>query len=138
MSCFVTAAQQWLGTPFHLNASIRHVGTDCYGFVSGVWHDVTQQSLPPPPYLSSLAHLNLQHQEFLEHLAFFSAPTHTLCPGTILIFQDHQKNVAHGGILINPSTFIHVDSKKPAVVKLTPLSTAWQHRIHSLRRYIRP
>lgn len=33
----VSAARQWIGTPYHHQASVCSVGTDCLGIVRGVY-----------------------------------------------------------------------------------------------------
>jgi NlpC/P60 family putative phage cell wall peptidase len=36
----VAAARDWLGTPYHDQASVKGVGCDCLGLVRGVWREV--------------------------------------------------------------------------------------------------
>nr|WP_314436903.1 NlpC/P60 family protein [uncultured Brevundimonas sp.] len=36
----VAAARGWLGTPYRHQASVKGVGADCLGLVSGVWREV--------------------------------------------------------------------------------------------------
>jgi NlpC/P60 family putative phage cell wall peptidase len=46
----VALARQWLGTPYHHQASLRGIGTDCVGLVRGIWRELygteAQASLP--------------------------------------------------------------------------------------------
>jgi cell wall-associated NlpC family hydrolase len=36
----VALAREWLGTPYHHQASLKGVGTDCVGLVRGIWREV--------------------------------------------------------------------------------------------------
>ena len=36
----VRAARGWIGTPYHHQASVKGVGTDCLGLVRGVWREL--------------------------------------------------------------------------------------------------
>ena len=46
----VTAAREWLGTPYHHQASLSGVGCDCLGLVRGLWRELCgpEPELPPP------------------------------------------------------------------------------------------
>ena len=46
----VALARAWLGTPYHHQASLRGVGTDCLGLVRGVWRELYgSEPRPSPP-----------------------------------------------------------------------------------------
>lgn len=36
----VELAMGWIGTPYHHQASLRGVGTDCFGLIRGVWREL--------------------------------------------------------------------------------------------------
>ena len=36
----VTAARGWLGTPYHHQASVKGVGSDCLGLIRGIWREL--------------------------------------------------------------------------------------------------
>ncbi|MCX7900076.1 MAG: NlpC/P60 family protein, partial [Methylocystis sp.] len=41
---------RWIGTPYHHQASVIHVGSDCLGLVRGVWREIIGEEpevLPP-------------------------------------------------------------------------------------------
>src|SRR4026207_1690547 len=45
----VAIARTWLGTPYHHQASLKGVGTDCIGLVRGIWRELygpEPQALP--------------------------------------------------------------------------------------------
>ncbi len=51
MSCLVTAARGWIGTPYVHQASSRGAGCDCLGLLRGVWREVLgDEPEMPPPY----------------------------------------------------------------------------------------
>ena len=35
----LTAAKDWIGTPYLHQASVKHHGCDCLGFIRGLWRD---------------------------------------------------------------------------------------------------
>lgn len=43
----VEIARSWVGTPYHHQASLKGVGTDCFGLVRGVWREL--YGLPEDP-----------------------------------------------------------------------------------------
>ena len=36
----VKAARGWLGTPYHHQASLKGVGSDCLGLIRGIWREL--------------------------------------------------------------------------------------------------
>jgi cell wall-associated NlpC family hydrolase len=45
----IAIARSWLGTPYHHQASVKGVGTDCIGLVRGIWRELygrEAQALP--------------------------------------------------------------------------------------------
>ena len=47
-----TAARDWIGTPYHHQASVNGVGADCLGLVRGVWRDLMGLEPEAPPAYS--------------------------------------------------------------------------------------
>ena len=45
----VRLARSWIGTPYHHQASVRGVGTDCIGLVRGVWRATAPAPIPSSP-----------------------------------------------------------------------------------------
>ena len=46
----VTAARGWLGTPYHHQASVKGVGSDCLGLIRGIWRELygpEPEAMPP-------------------------------------------------------------------------------------------
>lgn len=47
----IDCARSWIGTPYHHQASARHIGCDCLGLVRGVWREIYgEEPLVVPPY----------------------------------------------------------------------------------------
>ena len=47
----IATARDWLGTPYHDQASVKGVGCDCLGLARGVWREVVgAEPFPIPPY----------------------------------------------------------------------------------------
>jgi NlpC/P60 family putative phage cell wall peptidase len=36
----VAAARSWFGTPYHHQASVKGVGSDCLGLIRGIWREL--------------------------------------------------------------------------------------------------
>jgi NlpC/P60 family putative phage cell wall peptidase len=45
----VAEARRWIGTPYHHQASLQGVGTDCLGLVRGVWRTLHGVEAEPVP-----------------------------------------------------------------------------------------
>ncbi len=46
----VAAARSWLGTPYHHQASLKGVGSDCLGLIRGIWRELygpEPEAMPP-------------------------------------------------------------------------------------------
>lgn len=85
----VTLARQWLGTPYHHQASLKGVGCDCVGLVRGVWRELYgHEPEPLPAYTRDWAEA-LGRETLLEaarrHLVEF--PAWEARPGDVLIFR---------------------------------------------------
>ena len=39
----IALARDWLGTPYHHQASLRGVGTDCVGLIRGIYRELLRQ-----------------------------------------------------------------------------------------------
>ncbi len=126
----VAAARQWIGTPYHHQASLRGVGCDCLGLVRGVWRDLYGTDAEfPPPYSRDWAEAT-GIETMLEAAARHLTPVAPADaqPGDVLIFRLRSGCVAkHAAILATPSTMIHASEGSPAAeVALTPW---WRRRL---------
>jgi NlpC/P60 family putative phage cell wall peptidase len=88
-SRIVSIARQWLGTPYHHQASLKGVGTDCVGLVRGIWRELYgAEPEPLPAYTRDWAEARAR-ETLLEaarrHL--LEVPPAEAQPGDILIFR---------------------------------------------------
>jgi NlpC/P60 family putative phage cell wall peptidase len=106
----VAAAREWLGTPYHHQASLRGVGCDCLGLVRGVWRELCgPEPEAPPPYSPSWAE-SLGRETLalvaLRHLA--PVMPEAVRPGDVLLFRWREHLPAkHCAILSAPDRIIH-------------------------------
>lgn len=120
----VALARDWLGTPYHHQASLRGVGTDCLGLVRGIYrefHGTEAQTLPA--YTRDWAEgsgretLLEAARRHLVEIAPFDAQ-----PGDVLVFRWRRTTLAkHCAVLSKPTAMIHALEGAPVTeVALTP------------------
>lgn len=126
----VRLARQWLGTPYHHQASRLGAGVDCIGLVRGVWrtlHDTEPE--PLPGYARDWAEATGEETLIAaarRHLVEV-APA-AIRPGDVLVFRYRPTTIAkHAGILATPLTFIHAVEGAP--VGEVALTGWWRRRI---------
>mgnify|MGYP001449176862 CR=1 FL=1 len=137
------AMHQWLGTPYHPQASLRGVGVDCSGLHRGVARDLGWDMPPvPEPHATILLAPDwMKHttrEVFLE--AFLASGLTTLQPdnlyqqGDILLFGFGTAPASHAAWCTSliPPTMIHAVIRQ-AVVQ-TPITPAWQARLRYVLR----
>jgi NlpC/P60 family putative phage cell wall peptidase len=120
----VAEARRWLGTPYHHQASICGLGTDCLGLVRGVWRALHgSEAEAVPAYSRDWAEatgMETMLAAARRHLREIdrNAAQH----GDILVFRFRAYAVAkHVGILTDPSRMIHaVEGRAVAEVELVP------------------
>jgi NlpC/P60 family putative phage cell wall peptidase len=109
-SAIVDAARLWLGTPYHHQASLCGVGSDCLGLVRGVWRDLYgAEPEAPPPYSPSWAE-SLGEETLaaaaLRHLRPLARDA--VRPGDVLLFRWRGHLPAkHCAILTAPDRILH-------------------------------
>lgn len=106
----VEAAQHWLGTPYHHQASLRHVGCDCLGLVRGVWRDLYgEEPEALPPYSANWAESGREETlaaAAFRHLRPLAVGTER--PGDVLLFRWRTHLPAkHCAILTAPGLILH-------------------------------
>ncbi|WP_038361437.1 NlpC/P60 family protein [Bosea sp. UNC402CLCol] len=106
----VAAAREWLGTPYHHQASLRGVGCDCLGLVRGVWRELCgPEPEAPPPYSPSWAE-SLGRETLALAASRHLAPVvpEAVRPGDVLLFRWREHLPAkHCAILSAPDRIIH-------------------------------
>ncbi len=99
----VKAARGWLGTPYHHQASLKGVGSDCLGLIRGIWRELYgPEPEVMPPYTQdwgsaigseTLIEAACRH---LVKLADVSGAE----PGDVLVFRMRDCGVAkHAGVI---------------------------------------
>jgi len=132
----VDAARAWIGTPYHHQASLRGVGTDCLGLVRGIWRDVYGVDAEQPPAYSrdwaEAADCETMLDAAARHLDAIAALE--IEPGDVLIFRLRTGAVAkHAAIVASTGTMIHAMEGAP--VSEVPLSNWWRRRIAGAFRF---
>lgn len=126
----VFAARSWIGTPYHHQASVRGVGTDCLGLVRGIWRDLYGRDAErPPPYSRDWAEAS-GRETMLEAAArhLIAIPAEAATAGNVIVFRLRAGTVAkHAAILSSGTTMIHAIEGAP--VSEVPLSPWWRRRI---------
>jgi NlpC/P60 family putative phage cell wall peptidase len=127
----VDFARSWRGTPYHHQASMRGVGTDCLGLVRGVWRDLYgSEAEAPPPYSPDWAEASGEEtllEAATRHLLRLDDPR-AAKPGDVLLFRWRAITPSkHVGILVDANSVIHATAGLPvAEFELTPW---WRRRI---------
>ncbi|MFC5067806.1 NlpC/P60 family protein [Flaviflagellibacter deserti] len=126
----VTEARSWIGTPYRHRASLKHVGCDCLGLVTGVW-EALYGELPEeaPPYAPDWAEAG-RGEPLAEAAArhLIQRPGSEIAAGDVLIFR-WRPNVAakHLAIATGPATMIHAhDGASVAEVGISPM---WRRKL---------
>ena len=126
----VAEARRWLGTPYHHQASVHGIGTDCLGLVRGVWralHGAEAETVPP--YSRDWAEASGTETMLAAARRHLIERDRTaIAPGDILIFRYRVHAVAkHAGILSGPATMIHAMEGR-AVVEV-PFGQWWRRHL---------
>lgn len=123
-------ARDWIGTPYHHQASVKSIGCDCLGLVRGVWREL--YGVDP----AANANYSPDWAETSGIEAMLSGAGKYMTPvlvadiaeGHVIVFRLRAGMVAkHAGILTSPTTFIHAMEGCP--VSEVSLSPWWQRRI---------
>jgi NlpC/P60 family putative phage cell wall peptidase len=99
----IALARDWLGTPYHHQASLKGVGCDCIGLVRGIYRELTGAEAPEalPAYTRDWA--EAQGRETLIEAArrhLVEIPRFEARPGDVLIFRWRRGSLAkHCAIL---------------------------------------
>ena len=135
----VSIARTWLGTPYHYQASLRGVGTDCIGLVRGIYRELHgREPEAVPPYTRDWAEATGEEtliSAARRHLMEI-APDET-APGDVLVFRYRSRAVAkHAAILTTPATMIHAIEGAP--VSEVAYSPWWRRHLAAAFRFPPP
>ena len=129
----VTAARQWIGTPYVHQASKRGAGCDCLGLIRGVWRETLgAEPEAVPAYSADWSETGSEEALWMASARHLQAKALAdVEAGDVLLFRMRDNGVAkHLGIqacLGGQPSFIHAYAGH-AVVE-SPLSAPWARRI---------
>lgn len=126
----IAAARGWLDTPYHDQASIRGVGTDCLGLARGIWREIVgPEPTEIPPYTRDWGEVGPTEVLAEGALAWMvPLPLDQRRPGALLLFRMRDGAIAkHCGILTELSTIIHAYDRLGVIEE--PFSPAWRRRL---------
>lgn len=132
----VDIARGWIGTPYHHQASLKGVGTDCLGLVRGVYRELNGQEAEAPPAYSrdwaEASGLETMLEAARKHLI---AVGHAeMAPGDVVVFRLRPGTVAkHAGLVASAATMIHAMEGCP--VAEVALSSWWRRRVAGVFRF---
>lgn len=129
-STVVARARDWIGTPYHHQASLRGVGTDCLGLVRGILREIGGVELATvPPYTRDWTEAGGDEAMLAgarAHLA--EVPIGREQPGDVVVFRLRAGLAAkHAAILASPVTMIHAVEGAP--VAEVPYGRWWRRRV---------
>lgn len=107
---------EWLGTPYKYALSKKGCGTDCSGFVTGVYRNVFN--------------IKLQRSSSMIIHDVDRVKTQELQFGDILFFRhlDRYHRIFHVGIYLGDNKFVHSDNSKRPGVKVENMSAPYYHK----------
>lgn len=131
----IAEARSWIGTPYHHQASLKHVGCDCLGLLRGVWRAVmgTEPELPPP-YSADWAEAGADTLATAARRHLVEMTLADLRPGDVLLFRWRENVPAkHCAIATSPDTMIHAhDGAAVAEVAFRPW---WRRHLAHVFRF---
>lgn len=104
----VRAAKEWLGTPYHHHARVKHAGADCAMFPLAVYQEcgVLPQEYKPPQY-SVQWHLHRSEELYLNEIEKFAMETDVVPqPADFVVFR-FGRTFSHGAIVVEWPIVIH-------------------------------
>ena len=125
-------ALEWLGTPYRFQASLKGVGADCIGLLTGV---ARQLGIIPAdfqtPWYDPEFHVHHDRELYAELLAAHGCTPIALPlaePADILLFQFRPYRVAsHGAFLIDAERVVHAAFRRQVVCHR--LDATWTRRL---------
>ena len=135
----IAIARDWLGTPYHDQASLRGVGCDCLGLARGIWRALHgPEPFQIPPYSRDWGETGAR-EVLAEGAARVMLPVapEDRQPGDLLIFRMRPTAIAkHLGVLTEPEQFLHAYERLGVIEE--PLTAPWARRIAFVFRFPRP
>jgi cell wall-associated NlpC family hydrolase len=107
-SNIVRAAKEWLGTPYHHHARVKHAGADCAMFPLVVYQEcgVLPREYRPPQY-SVQWHLHRSEELYLNEIEKFVVETDAPPQSADFIVFRFGRTYSHGAIVVEWPIVIH-------------------------------
>ena len=126
----IAAARLWLGTPYHHQASLRGVGTDCLGLIRGLYRDVYgEEPEATPAYSRDWAEASGTEPLLAaarRHL--IEIDPQAAQPADVWVFRWRRSSAAkHVAILSAPGRMIHAIEGAP--VSEVSLNAWWRRHV---------
>jgi NlpC/P60 family putative phage cell wall peptidase len=109
----VSAAREWLDTPYHHQARLKGVGVDCAGLIIGIAHELKLSDFDISGYASRPQGDSLQR---LCAAQMQPIALDAIRPGDVLLFR-FEAHPCHLGILSAPERLIHAYLPRRKVVE---------------------
>lgn len=126
----VAAARAWIGTPYVHQASLKGAGTDCLGFIRGIWRElIGPEPEAPPPYTPDWAEA-LGAETLLDAARRYlvEIDRQSWAAGDVLLFRWRPDlAVKHLAVAADASRIIH--AYQGHAVQEVALPRAWSRRI---------
>lgn len=132
----IAAARGWLGTPYHHQASLRGVGTDCLGLLRGMYAELYQCPVPhAPAYTRDWAEATGEEALLAAANRYLvRAPLGSPVAGDVLCFRYLRHfPVKHVGIAVEDDRLIHAIERD--TVREVALVPAWRRRVAAIYRF---
>lgn len=121
----LTAAEAWIGTPWHAAAATRGAGCDCTGLLRGVIRDVAGRDIPAAPWTGGDRSADLLASC---RANLISVPVAEAAPSHIVTFRRGTRRAAHCGIL-TPGGILHAAEGlgvfQDTAIPGTAITSAW-------------
>jgi NlpC/P60 family putative phage cell wall peptidase len=132
----VAAARAWVGTPYHHQACLKGVGTDCLGLLRGIYAELYGCPAPAaPPYTQDWAEALAAETLVQAADDYLVRATRTVPEaGDVLLFRFQRgRPVKHVGVAIAHDRFIH--AVEGAAVQDVALVPAWRRRLAAIYQF---
>lgn len=125
----VSAARQWLGTPYRHQAATLGAGCDCLGLLRGVWRTLYgDEPMTVPPYRADMRDPAYAGALRAAAERFLVPADGELAAGQVVLFRlNGMAEAKHCGILVGPQRFIHAQERLGVVE--ANLAEGWARRI---------
>lgn len=131
-------ARDWVGTPYHHQASTKHVGCDCLGLLRGVYREHMNIDHDPekiPPYSPDWAESGHGREDMLDAARrYLTEVQGEPQPGDLVVFRFRPNSVAkHCAIVSYNGKMIHAHQGNAVIeVAMVPW---WQRKIAGVFRF---